>query len=178
MNYTDQEGCQIENCEDSLEPKGFSQTSSTERVARDRVEARDESVTGIEDNWPRDNNGQIPATQLRSEETSERLMRQRHYEKKAARRRGKQYRKELPNQFDAGESRHEPKLKSMRSKITRKDQRRVPPSRYLSGDFGRRDETLASAMVRKSFERYKWIRANGRRVYALAFTERKINASL
>ncbi|XP_014473093.1 PREDICTED: uncharacterized protein LOC106743607 [Dinoponera quadriceps] len=141
MNYTDQKGCQIENCEDSLEPKGLGQ-ASTERIARD------ESVIRIGDNWPGDNNGQIPAMELGSEETSERLMRQRHYEKKAARHRGKQYRKEPAHKFDASESRHAPRLKSMRSKVTRKDQRRVVvPNCYLSGDFERRDETAGSAMV-------------------------------
>lgn len=159
MNYTDQESCQIENCEDSLEPKGLGQTSSTERgVAKDRnrVDARDESVIGIEDNWPRDNNGQVPAIELESEETSERLMRQRHYEKKAARRaRGKQYRKEPANKFGASESRRKPGLKSMRSKVTRKDQRRLAPNRYPNGDFDKQEETVGSAMVRKSFERHK-----------------------
>lgn len=159
MNYTDQEGCQTENCDDSVEPKGLGQTSSAQEkgIARDRsVEARDESVFEIGDNWPRNNNGQaLPALQLKSEETSERLMRQRHYEKKAARRRGKQYRKEPANKFDASELRHEPRLKSMRPRVTKKDQRRVAPNSYLSGDFERRGETVGSAMVRKSFERDK-----------------------
>lgn len=151
MNYTDQEGCQIENCEDSLEPKRLGQTSSSERVVQDRsvAGAEDESVIG--DNWPRDDNdGQIPVAELKSEETtSQRLMRQRHHERKAARHRGKQYRKESPNEFDAS-TRHESRLKSMRPKITRKGQRRVPSSsRYLDGDFEKRDGTLAGAMVRK-----------------------------
>ncbi|RLU19193.1 hypothetical protein DMN91_007750 [Ooceraea biroi] len=134
MNYTDQESCQIENCEDAFEPKGISQSfSMLGRVARsrDRVET-DESI--IEDNQSGNkNNGQISAME-RAEETSGQLTKRRHYEKKAMLRyKERQYhRKELLDGSNVSEPRL--RIKSMHSKITRKDQRRVVPNRYFNGD--------------------------------------------
>jgi len=148
MNYTDQESCQIENCEDAFEPKGIQGQSFSilGRVARsrDRV-GMNESI--IKDNrLGNKNNGQIFAMERDAEETSGQLTRRKHHEKKTMlRHREKQYhRKELLHESDA----KEPKLriKSMRSKVTRKDQRRVVPNRYLNGEG--LDETMHSTKVR------------------------------
>lgn len=154
MNYTDQESCQIENCEDAFEPKGASQSFSQlgRRVARsrDRVET-DESI--IEDNRSgNQNNDQIFAISERAEETSGQLTRRRHYERKAMLRyREKQYRRKEMLLHDeptsAGERRL--RIKSMRSKITRKDQRRVVPNHYLNADSEGLNEMVGGTKVRK-----------------------------
>jgi len=145
MNYTDQEGCQIENCEDSFEDGEF----EGGRVARsrDRVEA-DESIIG--DNRPRNKH-----EMKRTEEKNGRLTRRRRYEKEAMQwHEGKQYRhKEPPHRSDTSEPKF--RIKSMRSKITRKDQRRVVPNHYLNGDPERPNETFGGATVRNLFKREK-----------------------
>jgi len=137
MNYTDQESCQIENCEDAFEPKGTQGQSFSilGRVARnrDRVEM-DESI--IKDNRSANkNNGQIFAIERDAEQTTGQLTRWKQHEKKTMlRHREKQYhRKELLDESNAKEPRL--RIKSMHSKVTRKDQRRrVIPNRYLNGE--------------------------------------------
>lgn len=124
----------MENCEDAFEPRGINQSFSTlDRIARNRDHVEtDESI--IRDNRSGNkNNGQI-STMERAEGTSGQLTKRRHYEKRATlEHREKQYhRKELLDGSSAGEPRL--RIKSMRSKITRKDQRRVVPNRYLNGD--------------------------------------------
>jgi len=142
MNYTNQEGCQIENCEDSFEDGEFGAGRAAR--SRDRVEA-DESIIG--DNRPR-NKHEIKRTE------NGRLTRRRRYEKKATQHGGKQYRhKEPPHRPDTSEP--ELRVKSMRSKITRKDQRRVVPNHYLNGDPEGPNETFDGATVRNLFKREK-----------------------
>ncbi|KAL6256314.1 hypothetical protein P5V15_012431 [Pogonomyrmex californicus] len=130
MNYADQEGCQMENCEDSLD-YGSS-------VARDRDHiGADESIIG--------NSGRI-SSMKRIAEASGQLTRLRHYEKKVVQRyRRKQHlHKELPHRIDTSELRL--RIKSMRPKITRKRYRGVVPNRYLNGDSERpKGETVSSA---------------------------------
>lgn len=147
MNYTDQESCQIENCEDSFEDGEFG--AGLAARSRDLVEA-DESIIG--DNRPR-NKHEVK----RTEETNGRLTRRRRYEKKATQRHGgKQYRhKEPPHRSDT--SKPELRVKSMRSKITRKDQRRVVPNHYLNGDPEGPNETFGGATVRNLFKKKKCI---------------------
>ncbi|XP_012226789.1 uncharacterized protein [Linepithema humile] len=139
MNYTDQESCRIENCEDSFEDGDVGVARAVR--SRDRVEA-DESIIG--DNRPRNKH-----EMKRTEETNGRLTRRRRYEKKATQRHGgKQYRhKEPPHRSDTSEP--ELRVKSMRSKITRKDQRRVVPDHYLNGDPEGPNETFGGATVSK-----------------------------
>lgn len=146
MNYSDQESCQIEDCEDSLESEGLARSSFTAltRVARSRDRLlEDESIIGDD----RLRNGHNCRTR-RASETNRQLTR--HYEKKAARRwyRDRQYHhKEPPNRSGTSEPRL--RIKSMRSKITRQDQRRVDPNRYLNGDPEKPNETFGSATMLK-----------------------------
>lgn len=140
MNYTDQESCQMENCEDSFDSgkKGSSITRG-----QDRVEA-DESI--IANDWSgNEDSSRIPAMK-RTAETDGQLTRLKHYEKKAIQRyRGKQHHhKELPPRTDTSEPRL--RIKSMRSKITRKNHRGVVPNRYLNGDSEKPNETIGSAV--------------------------------
>jgi len=90
------------------------------------------------------NNGQILAMERDAEETSGQLTRRRQHEKKTMlRHRKKQYhRKELLD----GSKEPRLRIKSMRSKVTRKDQRRVVPNRYLNGKG--LDETMHGTKVR------------------------------
>lgn len=154
MNYSDQESCQIEDCEDSLESEGLARSSFTAltRVARSRDRLlEDESIIGDD----RLRNGHNCRTR-RASETNRQLTR--HYEKKAARRwyRDRQYHhKEPPNRSGTSEPRL--RIKSMRSKITRQDQRRVDPNRYLNGDPEKPNETFGSATVRNSFKRKRGV---------------------
>ncbi|KAL0131770.1 hypothetical protein PUN28_002960 [Cardiocondyla obscurior] len=130
MNYSDQEGCRMENCEDSY--------GSGERggplVSRDHVEA-DESIIGDDQSG----NGWISAMR-RTAETNGQLARLRHHEKKTMQRHeGKQHHKgQLPRR-DAGEPR-------IKSKITRKNHRGVVPSRYFNSDPERSSGTIGSAV--------------------------------
>ncbi|XP_011696959.1 PREDICTED: uncharacterized protein LOC105455378 [Wasmannia auropunctata] len=145
MNYTDQENCQTENCEDSVDFGEKDGGSSVARGGQDRVEA-DESIIGDERSRNEPHSSRIPATK-RIAETSGQLTRLRHYKKKAILRyRGEQHRhKELPLRSDTSE----PKLriKSMRSKITRTNHRGVVPNHYFNGDSERPSETIGSAMA-------------------------------
>lgn len=149
MNYSDQESCQMEDCGDSLESEGLARSSfsALARVARSREDRflANESIIGDD----RSRNGHNCRTR-RAAETNRQLTR--HYEKKAARwYRDRQYHhKEPPNRPGTSEPRL--RIKSMRSKITRQDQRRVDPNRYLNGDSERPNETFGSATVRNSFK--------------------------
>lgn len=157
MNYTDREGCPTEDCEDSLDAldsRNSGSPSGELARARNRAEeARDRTVVGIADDWPRiSNNERNGSTTRRVGETNGRSTRRRHYERKATRPRGKQYREEPGDVFDTSKPRLH--VKSMRSKITRKDERRVAPDRYLDGEFERRVDGTAvdgSTTVRKLF---------------------------
>ncbi|XP_071556462.1 uncharacterized protein [Temnothorax nylanderi] len=142
MNYTDQESCQMEDCEDSFESgeKGGSSIA----WGREHVEA-DESIIG-DDRSRNEHRSRIPAMR-RTAETSGQLTKLRHYEKKATQRysMGRQYRhKEMPPRFDTSE----PKLriKSMRPKITRKNHRGV----VFNGDSERPSEMISSATAAES----------------------------
>lgn len=149
MNYSDQESCQIEDCEDSVESEGFARSSSSAlaRVARSRYRSlADESIIGND----RSRNEHDCRTRRRAE-TNRQLTRRRHYEKKATRWYGdRQYHhKEPPNRPGTSEP-SRLRIKSMRSKITRQDQRRVAPNRYLNGDSERPNETFGSTTVSRS----------------------------
>lgn len=145
MNYTDQESCQMENCEDSFdsEEKGSSITRG-----QDRVEA-DESIIA-DDQSGNEDSSRILAMK-RTAETDGQLTRLRHYEKKMIQRyRGKQYRhKELPPKSGTSEPRL--RIKSMRSKITRKNHRGVVSNRYLN-ESERPSKMIGSATVCSPFK--------------------------
>ncbi|KYM98101.1 hypothetical protein ALC62_11447 [Cyphomyrmex costatus] len=141
MNYTDQESCQMENCEDSFDSR---EKGSSVAKGQNRIEA-DESIIG--DDWSRNEySSWIPAMK-HTTETNGQLARLRHYKKKAIQQYwGEQHRhKELPLKSDTSE----PKLriKSMRSKITRKNHRGVVPNHYFNNDSERPSETISRAMV-------------------------------
>lgn len=138
MNYTDQESCQMENCEDSID-SGEKGSSAT--WGRDHIEA-DESIIGNDQSR---NEHRISAMK-RTTETNGHLPRLRHYEKKAMQRYvGKQLRhKELPPKFDTSESKL--RIKSMRPKIMRKSHRGVVPNRYFNSDSERSSEMIDSAV--------------------------------
>lgn len=140
MNYTDQESCQMENCEDSFDSgeKGGSSLA----WGRDHFEA-DESIIGGDG---RSGNGRDGLAMKRTVETNGQLTRLRHYKKKA-RYMGKQYRdKELPLRFDTSEPRL--RIKSMHSKTdSRKSHRGVVPNHYFDGEFQRPNEMIDNAMV-------------------------------
>lgn len=143
MNYSDQESCQIEDCEDSVESEGFARASALTRVARGRYRfLADESIIGND----RSIGNEHDCRTRRSPETNGQLTRRRHYEKKATRWYGdRQYHhKEPPNRPGTSEP-SRLRVKSMRSKITRQDQRRVAPNRYLNGDSERPNETFGSS---------------------------------
>lgn len=160
MNYSDQESCQIEDCEDSLESEGLggSSFSALARVTRSRDRfLADESIIGDD----RSRNEHNCRTR-RSAETNRQLTRRRHYEKKTTRWYGdRQYHhKEPPNRLGTSEPRL--RIKSMRSKITRQDQRRVVSNRYLNGDPERPNETFGSTTVSNSFKQKRGVLASFR----------------
>lgn len=146
MNYSDQESCQIEDCEDSLESQGLARSSFSALASRDRFLA-DESIIGDDQSRNEHN-----CRTKRSAETNRQLTRRRHYEKKTTRWYGdRQYHhKEPPNKPGTSEPRL--RIKSMHSKITRQNQRRVVPNRYLNGDPERPNETFDSTTVSNSFK--------------------------
>lgn len=137
MNYTDQESCQMEDCEESFDSgeKGGSSVA----WGRRHVEA-DESIIG-DDQTGNEHNSRIPAMR-RAAETNGQLTRLRHHKKKAMQQNMEQrYRhKESPSRFEP-----ELRVKSMRSKITRKKHRGLVPNRYFNGDFERPSEMIGSA---------------------------------
>jgi len=144
MNYTDQESCQMENCEDS-----FDSRESLVTKGQNFIEAN-ESI--IRDDWSRNKySSRIPAMKHTTEMNGQ-LARLRHYKKKAIQQyRGEQYRhKELPLKSDTNEPKF--RIKSMRSKITRKNHRRVVPNHYFNSDSERPNETINRAMVCSSFK--------------------------
>ncbi|GAB1869884.1 CUB domain-containing protein [Camponotus japonicus] len=147
MNYSDQESCQIEDCEDSIESEGFARSSfsALARVARSRYRfLEDESI--IRDDRSRKEHD---CRTRRGAETNRQLTRRRHYEKKATRWYGdRQYHHKEPNRPGTSEP-SRLRIKSMRSKITRQDQRRVAPNRYLNGDSERSNETFGSTTIPK-----------------------------
>lgn len=145
MNYSDQESCQIEDCEGSVESEGFARSSSAlARVARSRYRFLEDESIGKD----RSRNEHDCRTR-RGAETNRQLTRRRHYDKKATRWYGdRQYHhKEPPNRPGTSEP-SRLRVKSMRSKITRQDQRRVAPNRYLNGDSERPNETFGSTVSR------------------------------
>ncbi|XP_011064741.1 PREDICTED: uncharacterized protein LOC105152264 isoform X1 [Acromyrmex echinatior] len=141
MNYTDQESCQMENCEDSFDSR---EKELLVTKGQSFIEA-DESI--IRDDWSRNEySSRIPAMKYTTE-TNGQLARLRHYKKKAIQQyRGEQYRyKELPLKSDTNEPKF--RIKSMRSKITRKNHRGVVPNHYFNSDSKRPNETINRAMA-------------------------------
>lgn len=128
----------MENCEDSFDSgeKGGSSVAWGRRQT-------DESIIG-DDQSGNEHNSRIAAMR-RAAETNGQLTRLRHYKKKAMQQNmEQQYRhKESPPRFDASEPK--PRVKSMYSKITRKNHRGLVPNRY--GDFERPSEMIGSATV-------------------------------
>ncbi|XP_011863628.1 PREDICTED: uncharacterized protein LOC105559725 [Vollenhovia emeryi] len=151
MNYTEQESCRMENCEDSFD--SGERGGSSVAWGRDHFEA-DESIIG-DDRSRNEQGSRIPAPR-RTAETNGQLTRLRHYEKKAMLRHGgKQHRhKEPPPKFDTDES--ELRIKSMRSKVTRKNHRGVVPNGYFNGDPERPSEIIGSATAAEP----KYLREN------------------
>ena len=146
MNYTDQESCQMENCEDSFDSR---EKGSSVAKGQSFIEA-DESI--IRDDWSRNEySSRIPAMK-HTTETNGQLARLRHYKKKAIQQyRGEQYRhKELPLKSDTNEPKF--RIKSMRSKITRKNHRGVVSNHYFNSDSKRPSETINRATVCSSFK--------------------------
>ncbi|XP_018357589.1 PREDICTED: uncharacterized protein LOC108757622 isoform X2 [Trachymyrmex cornetzi] len=139
MNYTDQESCQTENCEDSFDSR---EKGSSVAKGQSFIEA-DESI--IRDDWSRNEySSRIPAMK-HTTETNGQLARLRHYKKKAIQQyRGEQHRhKELPLKSDTNEPKF--RIKSIRSKITRKNHRGVVPNHYFNSDSERLSETINRA---------------------------------
>ncbi|XP_028048880.2 uncharacterized protein LOC105833473 [Monomorium pharaonis] len=140
MNYTDQEGCQMENCEDSFDSGEKGGLSAGAR-GESRAEADGSIVVGDVDSRSRygHGGGRIP-TMKRTAETNGQLTWLRHYGKKTIRRHEGERRghKELPPKSDTSE----PRIKSMRPKITRKRHRGVLSNRYFNGDS--ESETIGS----------------------------------
>lgn len=129
----------MEDCEESFDSgeKGGSSVA----WGRRHVEA-DESIIG-DDQTGNEHNSRIPAMR-RAAETNGQLTRLRHHKKKAMQQNMEQrYRhKESPSRFEP-----ELRVKSMRSKITRKKHRGLVPNRYFNGDFERPSEMIGSATV-------------------------------
>ncbi|XP_020288018.1 uncharacterized protein LOC109856777 isoform X2 [Pseudomyrmex gracilis] len=165
MNYTDQDSCQTENCEDSFELKGIEQLlyAGLGRVARSQnlIKANDESII-LDDRLGNNHGSRIPVIE-HTEKTSEQLTRRRHYyEKKSIQRhRGKQYHSE-ESLYGSGTSEPRLRIKPVGSKITRKDQRRVVPKRYPNGDTERPSEIFGNTMA--STRKYLWDDRSSRNV--------------
>ncbi|XP_018310801.1 uncharacterized protein [Mycetomoellerius zeteki] len=150
MNYTDQESCQMENCEDSFDSR---EKGSSVAKGQNFIEA-DESIIGGD--WSRNEySSRIPAMK-HTAETNGQLARLRHYKKKTMQQyRGEQHRhKELPLKSDTSEPKF--RIKSMRSKITRKNHRGVVPNHYFNSDSKRPSETISRATASEP----KYLREN------------------
>lgn len=146
MNYTNQEACQIENCEEPLESKSIGRSFSNESLAWNYESAEvDESIIRHRfKNNRRNDNSQIPMMK-NIEETDRQLTRQRHHEKKAIRRRENQYHQGISDKFNTGKlSRQSRPPRSMHSKTITRDRRKIIPTanRYLSGHLKRKNQMI------------------------------------